>query len=66
MAEVTEQSPLQMDPLAEAIDPDALNTLFYGRADSASSLAVTFEYCGSEVTVTTNGGQAVHVATGED
>ncbi|WP_436927817.1 HalOD1 output domain-containing protein [Halosimplex amylolyticum] len=52
VAEVTGQSPLEMEPLPEVIDPDALNSLFDGERDQLSSVSVTFDYCGQRVTVT--------------
>lgn len=52
VAEVTGQSPLEMEPLFEVIDPDALNMLFDSLDDRPSSVTVTFDYCGQQVTVT--------------
>lgn len=52
VAEVTKRSPLELEPLCEVIDPDALNELFGGSRDGSSSLSVTFEYCGQAVTLT--------------
>jgi len=52
VAEATGQSPLEMDPLWESIDPDALASLLDDTARSASSPTVTFTYCGCRVTVT--------------
>ena len=42
--------PLALSPLAETLDPDALDDLF-GRG-RPTSVEVTFTYCGYEVTVT--------------
>lgn len=52
VAESTAQSPLEMEPLAEAIDPDALDRLLYTAEKTTSSTTIRFEYCGQEVTVT--------------
>lgn len=40
-----------LDPLYDAIDPDALDTLFATDADGAGATAVEFVYEGYEVTV---------------
>lgn len=52
VAEVTGQSPLEMEPLAEVIDPDALDSLFDSTDDRSASTTVTFGYCGLQVTMT--------------
>jgi hypothetical protein len=52
VAEATDQSPLEMEPLGEVIDPDALNALFSNSRDGSSSLRITFEYAGQVVTMT--------------
>ena len=47
--------PEDLVPLYEVIDPDALNMLFSSRRDGSSRSttgAVTFQYCGFQVTVT--------------
>ncbi|WP_227357261.1 HalOD1 output domain-containing protein [Haladaptatus salinisoli] len=51
VAKATDQSPLEIEPLAEVIDPDALDALL-GTDKKAPSMAFTFEYCGRQVTVT--------------
>jgi hypothetical protein len=51
VAEATDQSPLEMIPLAEVIDPDAVDGLIT-RADGATAVSVAFEYCWRHVTVT--------------
>jgi hypothetical protein len=50
VAAATSSSPLDLPPLAEAIDPDALNRLVEG--DRELSTTVTFRYAGRTVTVT--------------
>lgn len=42
-------SPLQLEPIATVIDPDALNAVFRG---GRSDVRVTFEYSGYVVSVT--------------
>lgn len=48
VAEVTDSDPLDLPPLYEAVDPDALNSLFNG---SETSNQVRFQYAGFEVVV---------------
>lgn len=48
--------PLELDPLYEVIDPDALDAMFRGR-DAPGS--VSFVYAGRQVTVTADGEVAV-------
>lgn len=57
VADVTGQSPLELDPLGEVVDTDALNTLVNGHDDRAESVTVVFDYCGQRVTATTDGVQ---------
>lgn len=49
VAEATGRSPLELDPLYEVVDPDALNMLL---DDGPPSVSVTFDYCGQTVTIT--------------
>lgn len=45
-----------LDPLYEAIDPDALDAICQPRGDQAeAATTVTFTYCGHEVTVESTG-----------
>lgn len=60
VAETRGCSPLDIPPLAETIDPDALDALLTG---DNSTDAVAFEYCGYEVQVTPG---EVRVAAVED
>ncbi|WP_226008399.1 HalOD1 output domain-containing protein [Natrinema salinisoli] len=48
VAEATDSDPLDLPPLREAINPDALNTLF-DRSETSSQ--VRFQYAGFEVIV---------------
>lgn len=52
VADATGQSPLEMDPLWESIDTDALETLLSDTDRTGLSLTVSFTYCGCTVTVT--------------
>lgn len=56
VADATGQSPLEMTPLAEVVDPDSLNSLFKNSAGE-TSLVITFEYCNHQVTVSPDGVQ---------
>jgi hypothetical protein len=49
IADVNDCDPTEIPPLYEAIDPDALDSLFLH-----SSPAVQFEYAGHQVTITPN------------
>lgn len=59
--------PTDLDPLFEAIDPDALDDLYdrngWGRAQP--SVRVEFTYCGCEVVVNGDGSVAVAAVTPE-
>lgn len=44
--------PVELPPLTRAIDPDALERLL----SSSEATTVTFDYCGYDVTVTSDGG----------
>ena len=52
VAESTGRSPLEIDPLARTIDPDALDDLIHSADRTGSSVTVSFEYCDRRVTVT--------------
>jgi len=52
VADVTGQSPLEMDPLWESIDADALEALLGDTGQQRPAPTVTFTYCDCEVTVT--------------
>lgn len=56
VADATGASPLDMQPLAAVVDPNALGALFRGGADSGS---ITFRYAGKRVRVDSDGGVAV-------
>lgn len=52
VAEAADESVLTMPPLAEVIDPDALNGLLGRERDAESGIRVSFPYRGYEVVVT--------------
>ena len=52
VADAEDVSPLELDPLACAIDPDALNALY---EDGRDGVAVEFAYSGYEVDVSRDG-----------
>lgn len=52
VAAITNQSPMDLPVLNDAIDPGALNRLFDPTNRNASSPTVTFAYCGYTITVT--------------
>ncbi|WP_317175806.1 HalOD1 output domain-containing protein [Halomontanus rarus] len=54
VAEASGADPLELPPLGDAIDPDALNELFTVRSESTVA-KVTFEYAGYDITVRGNG-----------
>lgn len=51
---VTGLSPLEVDILNEAVDPDALNALVGTRDENDAPLTVAFEYSGYHVTVSSD------------
>lgn len=62
VAEATDRSPLELDPLIEAVDPDALDSLF-ARAEAVDSpISLSFVYAGRSVTVTPEGVQVEDAA----
>lgn len=58
VAELTQQSPLEIDLLNETIDPDAVDRVLDSRTRPDSSVTVSFEYCNLPITVTST---AVHI-----
>lgn len=61
VAEAKEVDALELSPLAEAINPEALNDLFTTRVESTVG-EVSFQYAGYDVTVRGNGEVAVQAA----
>ncbi|WP_226023079.1 HalOD1 output domain-containing protein [Halomicrobium salinisoli] len=56
VADANDASPLEMDPLAAVVDPDALGALF---RDGAEGGSIRFRYAGQRVRVDSDGGVAV-------
>ena len=57
VAEATGEDPMELPPLYDTVDPDALNNLFEDRIDGAERLGGNFEfaYAGCDVTVRADG-----------
>lgn len=54
VAAVSDQDPLEMDPLYDAIDTDALNALCATGDGERSGVTISFPYNGYQVSVTSN------------
>lgn len=52
VAAVSDRPPLELDPLAHAIDPDALDRLFGQPSSRPDDLRAEFECCGYRIVVT--------------
>jgi len=52
VADATDQSPLEIRPLGEIIDTDAIDALLDGNDDGESFVALSFEYGGKRVYAT--------------
>ena len=63
VADATGREPTKLEPLVRAVDPDALNALFDGRAPAQGETAVSFGYAGCDVTVRGTGTIVVRVDT---
>lgn len=61
---VTNTPPLEMEPLFDAVDPDALNSLLRRNSDAAtrSGVTVSFRFEGHEVTADASGEVLVDVS----
>lgn len=55
VATATDTDPLELPPLYDAVDPDALDAMVEGMADGR----VSFTYAGCEITVTAEGAISV-------
>lgn len=51
LAEITDRDPVELSPLGDVVDTDALGAIFRPAAESDSHVSVTFEYQGYLVTV---------------
>lgn len=58
VADMTDQSPLEMTPLIRIIDTDTLNRLFDTTNGNDTCLTVAFEYSGCHITVSSDEVQA--------
>lgn len=54
VAELTNQSAVEMEPLTETIDADALDKILESNAGNGSSVTVTFNYYGYQITITSH------------
>ena len=52
VAAVSDRPPLELEPLAHVIDPDALDRLFARPSSASSARRAEFEYCGYRIVVT--------------
>lgn len=59
LSKVTERCPMDLPPLGETIDTDALDQLVRGTGDAATNVSVTFSAEGHTVTVHESGEIAV-------
>lgn len=68
VADLTDDDPLSIEPLADSIDPDALETLLLSSrdADNRTGAYVDFEFNDRQVTVSSAGGICVHCEPEDD
>lgn len=62
VAEVEQTDPIELPPLYDAIDPEALNTLFTARSDPGLD-QITFQYAGYTIVIQASGEVQVRSAT---
>jgi hypothetical protein len=55
LSDVVECEPTELDPLADYVDPDALEAFFSGQEGDRSARSVTFEYDGYTVRIEGDG-----------
>ena len=60
IADAGDVDPIDLPPLADVVDPDALDALFVG--DGRSEGTVRFDYCGHAVEVRASGDVRVETA----
>lgn len=65
VAAVSDRPPLELEPLANVVDPDALDRLFGRPSSGFSARRAEFEYCGYRVVVTADAVR-VHVDEAEE
>jgi hypothetical protein len=51
LGQVEDRSPVDLPPLADYVDPDALEAFFSGSSNEVAARSLTFEYEGYTVTV---------------
>lgn len=51
LAEIRDEDPIELMPLGDVVDPDALGTIFQPAVESDTRVSITFEYSGYVVTV---------------
>ena len=51
LGQVEDRSPVELDPLADYVDPDALEAFFSGPSDEVATRSLSFEYESHTVTV---------------
>ncbi|WP_339104214.1 HalOD1 output domain-containing protein [Haloterrigena salinisoli] len=59
LSEVNGTDPMDLEPLYNVLDPDALNSLFDSTGSSRLAGSVSFEYCGYQVTIEADGGGCI-------
>lgn len=65
VAEHTGVDPLELDPLYNAIDPDALDQLFRRSGTEVGVCTLEFSYAGYLVTVAVGDGEEPNISVGE-
>lgn len=63
VATVEETGPIELAPLGNVIDPDALDAMFGPRENATFDGRVSFDYCGYEVSVHAGGEVTVRAST---
>lgn len=59
VSEITEQAPIDREPLYSVIDPDALDAIVTRRPSASGDAHVTFELTGYAITVSSYGGLVI-------
>jgi hypothetical protein len=59
----TDRDIIELPPLYETVDPEALETLIHTSSANEAALSVTFNYAGQRITIGPD--RTVHVTTGE-
>lgn len=64
LAVLTDRQPTALDPLYDAVDPDALDTIV-GDGSRSDAVSVSFTHAGFSVTVRADGEVVVHALSGD-